>query len=180
MERKQITKTVLVALFAALVAAGAFIKIPFVPVPMTLQTLFALLAAACLPPSMAVSSIVIYIFLGAIGLPILTAGGGLAAVLGPTGGYLFGMIPGVLAGSALMKAIGSRIRLASLLSAIVTTVFIYLVGLPWLSWQMELSFASVLAAGLVPFIPGDILKIVVVFFIAPVIQSRVKELLERE
>ena len=93
MERKQITKTVLVALFAALVAAGAFIKIPFVPVPMTLQTLFALLAAACLPPSMAVSSIVIYIFLGAIGLPILTAGGGLAAVLGPTGGYLFGMIP---------------------------------------------------------------------------------------
>ena len=57
MERKQITRTVLVALFAALVAAGAFIKIPFVPVPMTLQTLFALLAAACLPPSMAVSSI---------------------------------------------------------------------------------------------------------------------------
>ena len=179
MERKQITKTVLVALFAALVAAG-FIKIPFVPVPMTLQTLFALLAAACLPPSMAVSSIVIYIFLGAIGLPILTAGGGLAAVLGPTGGYLFGMIPGVLAGSALMKVLGSRIRLASLLSAIVTTVFIYLVGLPWLAWQMELSFLSVLTAGLVPFIPGDILKIVVVFFIAPVIQPRVKELLERE
>ena len=179
MERKQITKTVLVALFAALVA-GAFIKIPFVPVPMTLQTLFALLAAACLPPSMAVSSIVIYIFLGAIGLPILTAGGGLAAVLGPTGGYLFGMIPGVLAGSALMKVLGSRIRLASLLSAIVTTVFIYLVGLPWLAWQMELSFLSVLTAGLVPFIPGDILKIVVVFFIAPVIQPRVKELLERE
>ena len=149
-------------------------------IPMTLQTLFALLAAACLPPSMAVSSIVIYIFLGAIGLPILTAGGGLAAVLGPTGGYLFGMIPGVLAGSALMKVLGSRIRLASLLSAIVTTVFIYLVGLPWLAWQMELSFVSVLTAGLVPFIPGDILKIVVVFFIAPVIQPRVKELLERE
>lgn len=180
MERKQITKTVLIALFAALVAAGAFIKIPFVPVPMTLQTLFALLAAACLPPSMAVSSIVIYIFLGAIGLPILTAGGGLAAVLGPTGGYLFGMIPGVLAGSALMKILGSRIRLASLLSAIVTTVFIYLVGLPWLAWQMELSFVSVLTAGLVPFIPGDILKIVVVFFIAPVIQPRVTEFLERE
>ena len=180
MERKQITKTVLVALFAALVAAGALIKRPLVPVPMTLQTLFALLAAACLPPSMAVTSIVIYIFLGAIGLPILTAGGGLAAVLGPTGGYLFGMIPGVLAGSALMKVLGSRIRLASLLSAIVTTVFIYLVGLPWLAWQMELSFLSVLTAGLVPFIPGDILKIVVVFFIAPVIQPRVKELLERE
>ena len=90
------------------------------------------------------------------------------------------MIPGVLAGSALMKVLRSKIRLASLLSAITTTVFIYLVGLPWLAWQMELSFASVIAAGLVPFIPGDILKIVVVFFIAPVIQPRVKELLEKE
>ena len=79
-----------------------------------------------------------------------------------------------------MKVLGSRIRLASLLSAIVTTVFIYLVGLPWLAWQMELSFLSVLTAGLVPFIPGDILKIVVVFFIAPVIQPRVTEFLERE
>ena len=55
MERKQITRIVLIALFAALVAAGAFIKIPLVPAPMTLQTLFMLIASATLPPLMALS-----------------------------------------------------------------------------------------------------------------------------
>ena len=104
MERKEITKIVLVALFAALIAAGAFIKIPLVPVPVTLTTLFVLLAALCLPPFMALSSIVVYLFLGGIGLPIFTSGGGLAAMLGPTGGYLFGMIPAALLGSLIMSS----------------------------------------------------------------------------
>ena len=103
MERKEITKIVLVALFAALIAAGAFIKIPLVPVPVTLTTLFVLLAALCLPPLMALSSIVVYLFLGGIGLPIFTSGGGLAAMLGPTGGYLFGMIPAALFGSLIIR-----------------------------------------------------------------------------
>ena len=66
MERKEITKIVLVALFAALIAAGAFIKIPLVPVPVTLTTLFVLLAALCLSPLMALSSIVVYLFLPAV------------------------------------------------------------------------------------------------------------------
>ena len=180
MERKQITKITLTALFAALIAAGAFIKIPLVPVPVTLTTLFVLLAAACLPVSTALLSVIVYLLIGAAGLPVFTSGGGIAAMTGPTGGYLFGMLPAAIAGSLVMKALESRIRLASLVSAFVSTFCLYLVGLPWLAWQMELSFLSVLTAGLVPFIPGDILKIVVVFFIAPVIQPRVKELLERE
>ena len=128
MERKQIARTVLVALFAALVAAGAFIKIPFVPVPITLQTLFALLAAACLPVSTALLSVIVYLLIGAAGLPVFTSGGGIAAMTGPTGGYLFGMIPAAIAGSLVMKALESRIRLASLVSALVSTFCLYLVG----------------------------------------------------
>ena len=130
MERKEITKIVLVALFAALIAAGAFIKIPLVPVPVTLTTLFVLLAALCLPPLMALSSIVVYLFLGGIGLPIFTSGGGLAAMLGPTGGYLFGMIPAALFGSLIMRLFESKLRIGAVISSIVSTVFIYLVGLP--------------------------------------------------
>ena len=67
MERRQITVFVLVALFAALIAAGAFIRIPFIPVPITLQTLFALLSAAVLPPLMSLSSVIVYLVLGGIG-----------------------------------------------------------------------------------------------------------------
>ena len=121
MERKRITVSVLVALFAALAAAGAFIKIPMVPVPMTLQTLFALLAATCLPPLMAISSIAIYLFLGAIGLPIFTGGGGIGAMIGPTGGFLVGMLPSVAAGALVMQTLSSRPRLAASLAARLTS-----------------------------------------------------------
>ena len=107
MDRSRIMRTVVTALFTALVAAGAFIRIPMVPVPMTLQTFFALVAAACLPPTMATVSMLVYLFLGTVGLPIFTAGGGLAALLGPTGGYLIGLVPAVLAGSLVMKTSSS-------------------------------------------------------------------------
>ena len=179
MERKEITKFVLVALFAALIAAGAFIKIPLVPAPMTLQTLFALLAASCLPALMALSSVVVYLFLGAVGLPIFTSGGGLAAMLGPTGGYLIGMIPAVVIGALIMKVLSSKPRLAAVVSSIVTTVIIYLIGLPWLGVKMELSFVATLTAGLVPFLVGDTIKIIVTILAAPVLRGRIMEMLER-
>lgn len=179
MERKQITRFVLTALFAALIAAGAFIKIPLAPAPVTLQTLFALLAATILPPAMVLLSVISYLLLGAIGLPIFTTGGGLAAMLGPTGGFLIGMIPGVLAGSLIMKAMENRVRLASIISAIATTALIYLVGLPWMSVQLNLSFTATLAAGLLPFIVGDTLKIIITVIVTPQVRARVKEILEK-
>ena len=145
MERKQITRFVLTALFAALISAGAFIKIPLVPAPVTLQTLFALLAA----------------------------------MLGPTGGFLIGMIPGVLAGSLIMKAMENRVRLASIISAITTTALIYLVGLPWMAVQLNLSFTATLAAGLLPFLVGDTLKIIITVIVTPQARARVKEILEK-
>ena len=101
-------------------------------------------------------------------------------MLGPTGGYLIGMIPASIGGSLVMKSFGSRMRLASLLSAIVSTLLIYLVGLPWLSAQMELPLPATLAAGLLPFLPGDVLKIIVASAVVPVIRPRVSEMLERE
>ena len=180
MERKQIARTVVIALFTALTAAGAFIRIPMIPVPMTLQTLFALLTATCLGPVMAVTSIALYLILGTIGLPIFTTGGGIAALLGPTGGFLFGMLPAVLVGSLMMKAMPHKGRIASLLSAIIATVIIYLAGLPWLSMKMDITLASAVASGLLPFIVGDTMKIAVTTAVAPVIRPRIAELVERE
>ena len=101
-------------------------------------------------------------------------------MLGPTGGYLFGMIPAALSGSLIMRLFESRPRIGAVISSIVSTVFIYLVGLPWLALQMDLSAGAVLAAGFVPFIVGDVLKIIVASITAPVIRPRIKELLERE
>ena len=177
MDRSRIMRTVVTALFTALVAAGAFIRIPMVPVPMTLQTFFALVAAACLPPV----SMLVYLFLGTVGLPIFTAGGGLAALLGPTGGYLIGLVPAVLAGSLVMKTASSiGTRGAAILSVVVTNVLVYLVGLPWLSASLGLSFTATIAAGLLPYIVGDVVKSVVTVTVAPSVRARVVDLVSRD
>ena len=177
MERKQITGFVITALFSALIAAGAFIRIPFYPVPITLQTLFALLAGTLLPIPMAIASVTVYLILGAIGLPIFTTGGGLAALLGPTGGYLIGMLPSVAIGGLLMRVLASKPRLAAAVSSIVATAAIYAVGIPWLASAMDIGIAPALASGFLPFVIGDTLKIIVTVIITPSLRIRVGEML---
>ena len=180
MERKQILKLVLIALFAALISAGAYIKIPVGPVPITLSTFFAILAGTCLPLPQAAASIIVYILIGAIGLPVFTSGGGIAAIIGPTGGYIIGYIPCAVIGALIMRAMAKHVRLASLISSIAATAMIYAIGLPWLSAIMDLSLSAMLAAGLIPFIIGDTLKIIVATLITPSIRGRIGELLEEE
>src|SRR3989344_519623 len=92
MEKAQIKGMVFAALFAALTGAVAWFKIPlpFTPVPITLQTLMVLLSGAMLGPYYGALSMIIYLLLGAIGLPVFAGGSsGVGALLGPSGGYLF-------------------------------------------------------------------------------------------
>ena len=92
MEKSKIKGMIFAALFAALTAAVAPFKIPlgFTPVPITLQTLVVLLAGAMLGSYYGALSMILYIVVGALGLPVFAGGGsGIGALLGPTGGYLF-------------------------------------------------------------------------------------------
>lgn len=82
----------LVALFSALIAVGAFIKIPFLLVPITLQTLFVVLSALVLERRLAVLSVIVYIMIGLVGFPIFANGGGINYIFNPTFGYLIGFI----------------------------------------------------------------------------------------
>ncbi|MEI3552319.1 MAG: biotin transporter BioY [Acutalibacteraceae bacterium] len=85
---------ILCALFAALIAVGAFIKIPVPFVPFTLQLLFTTLAGIVLGPKYGALSVGVYILIGLCGVPIFTQGGGPAYVLQPTFGYLIGFLIG--------------------------------------------------------------------------------------
>lgn len=91
---KRTQEMILISLFAALTAIGAFIQIPlgFYPVPMTLQTFFVFFAGFCLTPRSAMYSQLIYVLLGLIGIPIFTKGGGIHYVMDLTFGYLLGFI----------------------------------------------------------------------------------------
>lgn len=85
---------ILCAMFVALIAAGAFIKIPIPVVPFTLQFLFTMLAGLMLGGKLGAFAVCIYIVMGLLGLPVFTEGGGLAYVLKPSFGYIIGFAAG--------------------------------------------------------------------------------------
>lgn len=151
---------ILTALFTALISAGAFIKIPMIPVAMTLQTLFVFLTGLLLPFKWATLSVALYIVLGAIGLPVFTSGGGLAALLAPSGGFIFGFLLSVVVGSLLMQKNHSSI-LYNLIVVIIMELLTYLIGIPWLKIKLATTWAKAFSVGLVPFIIGDCVKMVV-------------------
>ncbi|MFA5156667.1 MAG: biotin transporter BioY [Candidatus Omnitrophota bacterium] len=149
-----------VGVFMTLTALGAFVRIPlpFTPVPLTMQTMFVLLAGAFLGSKLGAASQLGYILLGLSGLPIFTgAGSGMLYILGPTGGYLLGF---VLAG----LFIGRAVKLCPASPAAVFAVFcladlvLLMSGALWLKFSLGLTMNKALLAGVVPFIAGDIIK----------------------
>ncbi|HEY4251365.1 MAG TPA: biotin transporter BioY [Roseomonas sp.] len=142
----------LVLLGSAVLAASAQIAVPFWPVPATMQSLAVLLLGAFGGARFATASVLLYLAEGAIGLPVFAAGaGGLAALAGPTGGYLIGFLPAAwIAGQAR----GGWLRSGAMLLAAHLALFVP--GLVWLAGFVGLERA--LMAGFVLFIPGTVVK----------------------
>jgi biotin transport system substrate-specific component len=151
------------AAFIGLITLGSWISIPFIPVPFTLQTLFVLLAGAVMRRN-AVVPVSLYILLGALGLPVFHNGiAGLGTILGPTGGYLIGFIFAALFVGLAYEHESPAIRISGLAIA---TMVIYLFGVAWLMYSLELGFISSLIAGVLPFIFGDMIKAGAAYLIA--------------
>ena len=151
-----------VAAFAALTALGAFVRIPlsFTPVPITLQTFFVNLAGAVVGPALGLAAEVLYVGLGVAGLPIFAGGhSGLARLAGPTGGYLiaFMIVPLV---------IGRLVRLRAnpgfwwvVLCMVCGSVITFVVGATQLALFLGTGPVDAFLKGVLPFLPGDALKI---------------------
>ena len=91
---KSTKKIVLCGLFVALMAIGAFIRIPIPMLPITLQTMFVLYAAVILGGRLGAVSVLVYVIMGLIGVPVYAEGGGIWYVMKPSFGYLIGFIIG--------------------------------------------------------------------------------------
>ena len=153
-------------LFLAL-CAQITIPLPFTPVPLTGQTFAVLLTAILLGSQMAVASIGLYLFGGAVGLPIFAgAGGGLAHLIGPTGGYLWGFLLAAHVVGRLAERGWDRRLGSCLLAMLIGEALIYLPGLLWLYHFVPLE--QLLRLGLLPFIPGDLIKIALVTTALPI------------
>ncbi|MCX7024651.1 MAG: biotin transporter BioY [Spirochaetes bacterium] len=159
-------------LFAALISVGAYIAVPlpFSPVPIVLQNFFIILAALLLGPKWGFVATLVYLGLGAAGLPVFAGGtGGLARFFGPTGGYLLGYVPAVVA-MGFLGSIGKPRAWKFALAALAGSVIVYAAGVGRLKYALDADWGKALALGLLPFIPGDLAKIA----LAAVVASRVK------
>ncbi|HEV2486335.1 MAG TPA: biotin transporter BioY [Terracidiphilus sp.] len=149
---------------SAFVAVCAHIALPlyFTPVPLTLQPFAVLLLGLLLSPRLASATLATYLAEGAAGLPVFTPGlvfsGGLAHLLGPTGGYLLAYPVAVALISFLWRRT-SRSFAAAALSAAAGNLVILASGALWLAALTHASAQSVLTFAVVPFLPGDALKI---------------------
>ena len=147
------------SLFIALIAVFSWVSIPIpiplFPVPITLQTLAVLLAGVVMR-RYAVYPVILYLVLGMLGLPVFHNGmAGLGVLFGPTGGYLIGFIPAALVTGLGYESSRNEIRICSLVLA---TSCIYLFGIGWLVLSTGMAVPAALVSGMLPFLPGDLLK----------------------
>lgn len=146
------------ALFAVLTVVGANIVIPISPVPITMQTLFVLLAGASIGSGWGSLSQILYVGLGVAGLPMFAGGAaGLSILTGPTGGYLIGFLvtPWVV-GTLLRRSNSIRWQVASFA---IGKVLILTLGVLYLTVFYTHDLGRSLAVGVIPFLPGDVFKI---------------------
>ena len=114
----------------------------------------------------------VYLLLGLIGLPVFSGfSGGLPKLAGPTGGYLIGFIFMAFISGLFIDKFSNKICMCFLGMVIGTTVT-YLFGTTWLAYVAHMQFNKALAVGVLPFIPGDLIKIIIASLIGPQIRKR--------
>ena len=176
MDRRDTRGLVLAGLFAALTAAGAFVRIPLGVSAVTLQTLFTALAGLLLGARWGMVSQGVYVLLGLAGVPVFTLGGGPGYLLQPSCGFLLGLIPAAGVTGALAGPGRSRRRL--LPACLAGELVLYLVGVPYMYLVLNgylgrgLPLGAVLQAGMLVYLPGDALKIALAVLLARTLRRR--------
>jgi biotin transport system substrate-specific component len=150
-----------------LIGITAQVEIPMWPVPVTGQTFGVLLVAALLGSRRGASAILAYLAQGAIGFPLFAGGSaGFAVLVGPTAGYLAGFVPAAFVVGYLCEQGWDRKVGTAVLAFLLGNIIIYLFGVPWLATFV--GWDQVLTLGVIPFIPGDILKVLLTAVAMPV------------
>lgn len=175
---KNVCKVISAAILLTLTALGAFVRIPlpFTPIPVTLQTFFVLLSGAFLGSGLGAMVQLSYIFLGIAGLPIFTgAGSGLLYIFGPTGGYLAGFILAVLFLGRFIKYSKDNLLSVFCLFFLADSILLFC-GALWLKVIFGYGITKALFIGVLPFIPGDILKALAASSLYLKLKPRLKEI----
>lgn len=173
---------ILVSIFAALMAVGAFLKILFPVIPLSLQSFFCALAGIILGSRLGALSQIVYILIGLIGIPVFTLGGGLSYIFKPTFGFILGFAAGAyIIGkvSEQFKTFNFKTALISVLSGLIA---IYAIGLPYMYLILKfylkkpgIDWANILAIGFLPFIVKDLIMYLTAAVIATTVIPTLKK-----
>ena len=148
------------------------LNIPISPVPISLGTLAIYFVISVLGMKSGTISVIIYILLGLAGVPVFTNfTGGPAKLFGPTGGYIIGYIFLALISGFFVDKFG-KILPVYFAGMILGTMALYIFGTLWLEYQMDFTFTQALMAGAVPYIPGDLVKLVIAMVAGTQIRKR--------
>ncbi len=173
MSAQKIKSLCVTAMFAAMICILSPITVPLASaVPISLASFAVYLTAGILDVKNSVAAVGIYILLGAVGLPVFSSfQGGLQKLVGVTGGYIIGYLPLAFIVSILLKR---RSKLMYPVSMIIGTSALYSLGTIWFVLQTKSSFSAALASCVLPFIPGDIIKITAAGVICKTVYKRLE------
>lgn len=185
METKTINKLsiktmTLIGIMAAVTCILGPLSIPIGPVPISFTNLAIYLTVILLGWKRGTVSYLIYLLIGLVGVPVFSAfTGGPAKLFGPTGGYLIGFIFMAIISGIFVEKFSGKIYMYILGMALGTAVC-YVFGTAWLSFSVNMGFMQALMAGVIPFIPGDLVKIIIAVIIGPAIKKRCEPLLRTD
>ena len=152
-----------------LLAISAKVQVPFWPVPMTMQTFVIFLIGMTYSVRLSFATVAFYLFQGAIGLPVFAAGGGVAYLVGPTAGYLYGMLFASIVISYLANLGFSKTYFKATVSLLIGSAIIFSFGIIYLGYII--GFEKAVAAGLLPFIPSELFKIALAVALIPTLHK---------
>jgi len=164
-----------VSIYTALLCIFAQISIPTPPVPFTLSLLVIFIIASVLPLKISLTSVCLYIILGAIGLPVFSMlRGGVSVLFGPTGGYIFAY-PLMALVIGLFSSIKRYKIFFNIVGMILALIVCYGLGSVWFSFIMLVTFKEALLICVVPFIVFDTLKIILAALASPLIKKALSD-----
>lgn len=172
----KLRESALVGLMAAVlcILGPLAVPLPFSPVPVSVTNMVLYIIIYVLGMHRGCVSYLIYLLMGLIGLPVFSAfTGGPGKLLGPTGGYLLGFVLMVLVSGWFIDRWYQVIGLC-ILGMALGMVLCYLFGTLWLTWQSQLTFTGAFTVGVLPFILGDMIKIIIAALCGPQIRKRLR------
>ncbi|MDD3185273.1 MAG: biotin transporter BioY [Anaerostipes sp.] len=176
MKKMDMRQMTLVGLMTAVlcILGPLSITLPFTPIPISFTNLGIYFIIFILGWKLSTMSVVVYILLGMVGLPVFSGfSGGAAKVAGPTGGYLIGFIFMAIIAGWFVERFEGKI-LMYMIGMVVATAVTYAFGTAWLCVQMHLTPIQGLTVGVLPYIPGDIVKMIVGILVGSKVKKAVR------